>query len=69
MDNEGLGFCEILTLILVAAKLFCGADLTWLQCFAPIWLPLIFIGWLGLMAWNWVVWLILNLFLIGAMIR
>ena len=68
MDSD-LSFFEILTLILVAAKVFGFVDLTWLQCFAPIWLPWLLIGWLGLMAWNWVVWLVLNLAIIGMMIR
>ena len=69
MNNNELGFFEILTLILVAAKAFGFVNLSWLQCFAPIWLPWLVIGLLGLMAWNWVVWLILNLAIIGLMIR
>jgi len=40
-NNSGkLGFCSILTLVFVIAKLTGHLDWTWLWVFSPLWLPL-----------------------------
>lgn len=51
-NNSGkLGFCSILTLVFVIAKLTGYLDWTWLWVFSPLWLPLsVFLGVLTVIA-------------------
>jgi hypothetical protein len=39
VENSGVGFCGLLTLLLVAFKLTSVIDWSWLWIFAPIWAP------------------------------
>lgn len=40
-NNSGkLGFCSILTLVFVVAKILGYLDWSWLWVFSPLWLPL-----------------------------
>ena len=53
MKDSSMGVLDIVTIILVAAKAFGFADISWTAAFAPLWIPWAIIAFFGIMAWNY----------------
>ncbi len=63
---KDLDLFDIITIILVAGKVFGYLNISWVACFAPLWVPFLIVVWLALLAWNWVVCLVVTLLAMSA---
>lgn len=42
--NGSIGFCGLLTLLLIGLKLTHNIDFSWYLVFAPLWIPIMFVS-------------------------